>query len=291
MQIAYHLGVHGTDEDRLVRTLVKNRGTLAARGIAVPSPRAYRQLLPKVAKTLRGGPAGPDTQQVILDALGEDGALDRLVFSHDNLLSFPLNAIGADGLYPTAPARIAAYANLFPEAGAEFFLALKNPATLVPALLDRAAEASYDMIMSGSPPASLRWAPVIRRIVAQVPGIALTLWCAEDLPLLWPEVIRAIAGVGPEEALEGDHDLIATLMTDEGLAALKASVETQGPRSAAERRRETAGFLERHALPEALEVEIALPGWTGALVAAMTEAYDEDCAEIAALPGVTFLVP
>lgn len=291
MQIAYHLGVHGTDEDRLVRTLVKNRGTLAARGIAVPSPRAYRQLLPKVAKTLRGGPAGPDTQQVILDALGEDGALDRLVFSHDNLLSFPLNAIGADGLYPTAPARIAAYANLFPEAEAEFFLALKNPATLVPALLDRAAEANYDMIMSGAAPASLRWAPVIRRVLAQVPGIALTLWCAEDLPLLWPEVIRAIAGVGPEEALEGDHDLIATLMTDEGLAALKASVETQGPRSAAERRRETAGFLERHALPEALEVEIALPGWTGALVAAMTEAYDEDCAEIAALPGVTFLVP
>jgi len=291
MQIAYHLGVHGTDEDRLVRALVKNRGTLAARGIAVPSPRAYRQLLPKVAKTLRGGPAGPDTQQVILDALGEDGALDRLVFSHDNLLSFPLNAIGADGLYPTAPARIAAYANLFPEAEAEFFLALKNPATLVPALLDRAAEANYDMIMSGAAPASLRWAPVIRRVLAQVPGIALTLWCAEDLPLLWPEVIRAIAGVGPEEALEGDHDLIATLMTDEGLAALKASVETQGPRSAAERRRETAGFLERHALPEALEVEIALPGWTGALVAAMTEAYDEDCAEIAALPGVTFLVP
>lgn len=291
MQIAYHLGVHGTDEDRLVRALVKNRGTLAARGIAVPSPRAYRQLLPKVAKTLRGGPAGPDTQQVILDALGEDGALDRLVFSHDNLLSFPLNAIGADGLYPTAPARIAAYANLFPQAEAEFFLALKNPATLVPALLDRAAEANYDMIMSGAAPASLRWAPVIRRVLAQVPGIALTLWCAEDLPLLWPEVIRAIAGVGPEEALEGDHDLIATLMTDEGLAALKASVETQGPRSAAERRRETAGFLERHALPEALEVEIALPGWTGALVAAMTEAYDEDCAEIAALPGVTFLVP
>ena len=132
---------------------------------------------------------------------------------------------------------------------------------------------------------------MIRRVLAQVPGIALTLGGAEDLPLLWPEVIRAIAGVGPEEALEGDHDLIATLMTDEGLAALKASVETQGPRSAAERRRETAGFLERPALPEALEVEIALPGWTGALVAAMTEAYDEDCAEIAALPGVTFLVP
>ena len=291
MQIAYHLGVHGTDEDRLIRALLKNRGTLAAKGIAVPSPRLYRQLLPKVAKTLRGAAAGPDTQQVILDALGEDGPFKRLVFSNDGLLSFPVNAIGSDGLYPTAPARIRAYANLFPAATSEFFLALKNPATLVPALLDRATEASYDMIMSGSPPASLRWAPVIRRVVAQVPGISLTLWCAEDLPLLWPEVVRAIAGVGAEEALEGDCDLVATLMTGEGLAALKAFYEAHAPRRAAQRRRATATFLEKYARPEELEVEIALPGWTEALVTAMTEAYDEDCAEIAGLPGVTFLAP
>jgi hypothetical protein len=291
MQIAYHLGAHGTDEDRLVRALLKNRGTLAAQGIAVPSPRAYRQLLPRVAKTLRGAPAGPDTRQVILDALGEDGPFERLVFSHDSLLSFPVNAIGPDGLYPTAPARIVAYANLFPGAGAEFFLALKNPATLVPALLDRAAEASYDMIMSGSSPASLRWAPVIRRVLAQVPGIALTIWCAEDLPLLWPEVLRAIAGVSEGEALEGEYDLIGTLITEEGLAALKAFFETHPPRGVAQRRQATATFLEKYARPDELEVEITLPGWTEALVAAMAAAYDEDCAEIAAMPGVNFLAP
>jgi len=291
MQIAYHLGVHGTDEDRLVRALLKNRGTLAAAGIAVPSPRLYRQLLPKVAKTLRGAPAGPEVREVILDAVGEDGPLDRLVFSHESLLCFPVNAIGPDGLYPTSAARIAAYANLFPGAQAEFFLALKNPATLVPALLDRTAEASYEMLMSGSSPAGLRWAPVIRRILRQVPDIALTVWCAEDLPLLWPEVLRAIAGVPPEEMLEGDYDLLAALMTDEGLARLKEFFDGHHPRRPAQRRRATAAFLQKYARPEELEVEITLPGWTADLVAAMTEAYDEDCAEIAALPGVTFLSP
>lgn len=291
MQIAYHLGVHGTDEDRLIRALLKNRGTLAAQGIVVPSPRNYRQLLPRVAKTLRGAPAGPEVRDVILDALGEVGPADRIVFSHENLLCFPVNAIGPDGLYPTAPARVAAYANLFPGAGAEFFVALKNPATLVPALLDRAAEASCEMLLRGGAPASLRWAPVIRRILAQTPGVALTLWCAEDLPLLWPDVLRAIAGVPPEEVLEGDFDLLATLMTDRGLAELKAFFDRHAPRRPTQRRRATATFLERHVRPEALEVEIALPGWSEDLVAAMTEAYDEDCAEIAALPGVTFLVP
>lgn len=291
MQIAYHLGVHGTDDDRLIRALLKNRGTLAAQGIAVPSPRAYRQLLPKVAKSLRGAPAGPEVRDVILDALGEDGPVERLVFSHDSLLCYPVNAIGPEGLYPTAPARIAAYANVFPGAEAEFFLALKNPATLIPALLDRASEASYEMLMSGSSPAGLRWAPVIRRILNQSPGVSLTLWCAEDLPLLWPEVLRAIAGLSSDDALDGDYDLLAALMTEEGLALLKAFFERHGPRRPAQRRRATAAFLQKHARPEELEVEVALPGWTDALVAAMTEAYDADCAEIAAMPGVTFLFP
>jgi hypothetical protein len=230
-------------------------------------------------------------REVILDAVGEDGPVERLVFSHESLLCFPVNAIGPEGLYPTSAARVAAYANLFPGAEAEVFIALKNPATLVPALLDRTAEASYEMLMSGSSPASLRWAPVIRRILAQTPGVALTLWCAEDLPLLWPEVLRAIAGVPPEEMLEGDYDLLAALMTDEGLARLKEFFDGHHPRRPAQRRRATAAFLQKYARPEELEVEIVLPGWTEALVAAMTEAYDEDCAEIAGLPGVTFLVP
>ena len=30
MQIVYHLGAHATDDDRLVRALLKNRGTLEA---------------------------------------------------------------------------------------------------------------------------------------------------------------------------------------------------------------------------------------------------------------------
>ena len=36
MRIVYHLGAHCTDEDRLVRCLLKNRAVLAEAGIAVP---------------------------------------------------------------------------------------------------------------------------------------------------------------------------------------------------------------------------------------------------------------
>ncbi len=54
MRIVYHLGAHCTDDERLVRCLLKNRGTLAEQGIVVPGPTRYRNLLRDTAATLKG---------------------------------------------------------------------------------------------------------------------------------------------------------------------------------------------------------------------------------------------
>ena len=44
--------------------------------------------------------------------------------------------------------------------------------------------------------------------------------------------------------------------------------------------------LARHALPEQMEIEVSLPGWTQDLVDRLSDLYDEDVAQIAALPGI-----
>ena len=54
MRIVYHLGAHCTDDDRLVRCLLKNRALLADQGITVPSPTRYRKLLRDTVMQLRG---------------------------------------------------------------------------------------------------------------------------------------------------------------------------------------------------------------------------------------------
>ncbi len=56
MRIVYHLGTHCTDEERLLRCLLKNRGVLATEGIVVPGPARYRTLLRDTAMTLKGQP-------------------------------------------------------------------------------------------------------------------------------------------------------------------------------------------------------------------------------------------
>ncbi len=291
MQIVYHLGAHCTDEDRLVRALLKNRGTLAAAGIAVPLPKKYRKLLPRVAKSLAGAPAGPDTQSVILDAVMDMEEAERLIFSHDGMLCFPVNVVSERGFYATAPKRTAAFANLFPEDHSEFYLSLRNPATLIPEVIRRTNEGSYDALMGDIHPMTLRWSNVISRMLDQLPDIDLTVWCNEDTPLIWPEVLREIAGLGPEAELEGDFDLLATIMTDDGLAKLKVYLDTHPPETVEARRKITSEFLTAHARPEELEVEIDLPGWTPALVADITAAYEADCEIIAGMPDVHFIKP
>ena len=57
------------------------------------------------------------------------------------------------------------------------------------------------------------------------------------------------------------------------------------------RRRAVAAFLEAHALRDQIETEIDLPGWTLDLVDVLSEFYDQDIAEVAALPGVTHIAP
>lgn len=292
MDIALHLGVHGTDDERIFRALMKNRARLAAAGTALPVTRSYRQMLPKLARSLRGGPAGADAQEMVRDALGVNDSTRRLILSHENLACFPVQAVGPKGLYPQLHLRLAALANIFPTDRCTFFVALRNPATLVPDLLDRGNATSYDELMAGTDPRNLRWGPVLRALLSAVPDADLVLWCNEDTPLIWPDLLRRIAGDSGPEPLEGEDDMLALLLTEAGFARYRGFVTgRETPLTPAQRHRIAAAFLRKFARPEEMELTVDLPGWSAELIAEMTEAYDADVAEIAALPGVTFLLP
>ena len=76
MRIVYHLGAHYTDEERLLKCLLKNRQTLSQRGVIVPSPKRYRNLLRDTAIELKGKAASRDTQALILDQIMEEDIAD-----------------------------------------------------------------------------------------------------------------------------------------------------------------------------------------------------------------------
>ncbi|MCF1709528.1 hypothetical protein L0V05_11945 [Tabrizicola sp. J26] len=288
MRIAYHLGAHCTDEEKLLRCLLKNRGPLAEQGILVPGPSRYRVALRDALVQLKGQPADEAMQAMLLEQIMEADEAERLVLSWDSFMAFPQWAVRRS-LYPNGPERLRALTRIFPQIEAEFFLAIRNPAGFLPAMVARQKDRSYEDIIAGTDPLALRWSELITRIRNVNPEVPLTVWCDEDSPLIWPEVLQAISGHAPGTELEGADDLLGTIMTPRGFGRLKAYLEASPPPDAETRRRAVTGYLQRFALPEQIETEVDLPGWTDDYVAHLTEAYDRDVARIVDIPGVRLI--
>lgn len=289
MRIVYHLGAHCTDDERLLRCLLRNRSALADQGIEVPGPTRYRSLLLDMARKLRGSPATRDTQAMVLDQIVEGDEPERIVLGWESFMGFSQSALG-EHLYPGGARRMAALRSIFPDLPHEFHLALRNPATFVPAITEK-------VVSRGKPPPEvpdpmqLRWSELVKSLRAMVPDAAITVWCDEDTPLLWTRVLQAVSGHDDDTVLEDTDELLEQLMGPAGLQRMNAYLASHPPADAAHRARILSAFLDKFAAPETVEAEIEVPGWTEALVADMTAAYDRDVARLMQMDGVRVLVP
>ncbi len=288
MRIVYHLGAHCTDEERLVRCLLKNRSRLAEQGIVVPSPTRYRKLLRSTAVALKGQAASIETQALVLEEIMDEDVADRLVLSWDSFLSFPQWVL-RDGLYAMAGERIRAFTQIFPRIEAEFHLAIRNPATFLPALYEKQKGKSYEEFIEGMDVQALRWSSVVAQILRMNPGVPLVIWCDEDTPLIWPEVLQAVSGHDDATELEDTDELLSQIMSPDGFARMRNYIATHPPGSVQQRRRIVSAFLDKFAVTDRIEMEFSLPGWTDAMVAEMTARYAEDVALIRQMDGVSFI--
>lgn len=289
MEIVFHLGVHCTDDERLLRCLLKNRQLLADKGVAVPGPARYRNLVRDTVIRLKGASASAETQAMLLEHILDSDATDRLILSWDGFLSLPAWVLKDGQFYPAAAERVRALQNLFPDHECEFHLAIRNPAGFLPALHAQLPGKRVEAFLGGTDIHALYWSEMIDRIRAMNPDVPLTVWCDEDTPLIWPEVLKGVAGVGPETALDGENDLLTTLMEPEGLRRLEAYLASHPPASALLRRRVVSVFLSKFTQAGVNDDDAALPGWTQETLDQLTRRYDEDVTRIAMRNDLRFL--
>ncbi len=289
MQICFHIGAHCTDDDQLIKSLLKNSGQLAKMGIAVPGPGRYRGLVSDALVKLQGAPADDDTQDMLLDAFVDSTDTGRLILGHKNFLGAPHRALEHNQLYHLAQRNTAWIRNLFANHEVSFFLGLRNPATFMPALLKAMPAPERASLLAQVDPNSLRWSEMLNTIRAANPDTPITVWCNEDSPLLWPEIMRQITGVDDSVHLQGTLDVIAPIVTPEGLARMQEYLGQADLSGAVERRQAISDLLEEYAILDEIEEEIDLPGWTEPMIEALTDAYDEDLDEIERIEGVTLL--
>ena len=291
MKFVYHLGAHCTDEDRLLSCLFKNKGKLSARGVNLSGPGRYRPQLRELLRELRGEPATVEQQNQLMADMGVIEGAERIIFSHSAFLGGAGAAASFGRIYPKAGEVARGFARMFPEHEAEFFLAIRDPASFIPAIFNHIGQGDFGEYVSAIKPTELTWSDTIARIRTAAPNVPLTVWCNEDTPILWTDILNAIAGIEPTETLRGAYEFPASLLTTEGRSQLISHVKTSPPKTAYVRRRTLQVFLEKHGDERALDEAIDLPGWSQELIDALSAQYDADLQRIARFDGVRLLTP
>ncbi|MCR9127269.1 MAG: hypothetical protein NXH82_14235 [Rhodobacteraceae bacterium] len=291
MQIVFHAGAHFTDNDRVMKCLLRNKPDFATRGVAVPGPGRYRKLLRDVMSAMRKAEPRDDAREVLMDALLDDAQADRMILSSAHFLGVPAAGLRKNLLYPVAGQRMAHLRALFAEDTPEMFLAIRNPATLLPAVFKDATADEIARALDGADPAELMWSEMIGRIRLSVPDMPITVWCYEDTPLIWAQIIREIADLPAGEKIVGGFDLLQDIMSAEGMRRFRGYLKRYPVMTEAQKRRVILALLDKFALPDALEEELDLTGWTDDLVDDITDTYDADLEAIRAIPGVDLIEP
>lgn len=291
MEIALHIGVHCTDNDQLLECLLHNREALAEAGIVVPAPHRYRPAIRDTIGELKGDPANQDTQELLLDTIIDEDAPKRIILSHEGFLCVPRRTVGNEALYPVAGQKVARLRNLFGKHNVQIFMGLRNPATFLPAVYARTKAPDFDNFLAGADPMTLRWSSMIARMRTSAPDTPIIVWCNEDTPLIWPQILNRLVGSQDPIPLEGVNAFLGTIMGKGGLNRLEAYLKTHTPKTEEQRQRIVAAFLDKFAAADRLEDEIDLPGWSASYVDQMTALYDKDIELIERMPGVTYLTP
>ncbi|PJE36154.1 hypothetical protein CVM52_13505 [Pseudooceanicola lipolyticus] len=291
MQVVFHTGAHYTDDGRLLKCLLNNKDEFRKRNVAVPGPGKYRTLLKDAFAALDGTVPAADARNVLVDAILDDETADRLILTNEHFFGSPRFALGNGQLYPLAAERMRHLDQLFDSDRIELCMAVCNPATFLPKALDRASAEQQAQLLAATPPQSLLWSELFTRIRHALPEMPITIWCNEDTPVIWPEVIRALAGLEPGEKINGGFDLLREIMSREGMRRFRAYLRDHPNLTDTQKKRVMIAFLDKYALAEKLEEELDLPGWTGDLVEELTEIYDNDIARLTEIPGLRLITP
>ena len=291
MQIAFHIGANCTNGDRLLKSILRNADALAKERIAVPGPSRYRKLIRETIQTLDGAKPAENAGDVLLDTIIENDDANRIILSNDNFMAVPNGIFNNAVFYPQAGPKIRALQRIFPDADLSLYMAIRNPVTFLQEALERSDAKSLPEYLGIMQPREIRWSDVVKRIKEAAPDIPIGIWCDEDSPLLWDQLIRGITRASDQTPLVGGFDMLSHVISREGIKLLQQNLKTSPPQTHPARHDMIAEVWETHALPDRIEDEITLPELDPSLVEQMTESYDADVERISQMKGVEVLLP
>lgn len=291
MQVVIHAGAAFTDEGGIMRSLLSNGEVLRQNGTVSMGPRRYKTIIKPVLDAMSVNPAQSDLVYQIRNQLPADPKVDRAIFSSPDYIGELPTAIHEGQFYPHAGQRMAILNQVFEDHQVELFLGLLNPGSFIPKVLMSLPDAQRNKITRNTDLSCLSWLSVIEDIRDLAPNVAITLWCNEDTPLIWGDLLRALGGVGQDIAIQDEHALYTSLLTDIGKREFLALIRQHPEPVGQVLRHDLIEILETHAQPDKVEEELNLPGWSTGILDAFSELYEQDLARLRTMPDIRFLSP
>lgn len=291
MHVAIYAGAAFTDEGRMLGSLQANKDVLTQNGSVYFGPRKFRQSLKPAFRSMGSSEDAQQALEKLRAVLPVQPSIERAVFPSGQMFGGNENYLEDGQLYPLAGRRMAFLAEAFNDATLELFFALRNPGSFIPKLLMTLPEAEREDLIRSTDLSCLGWIGMVEDVRDLAPDVNITLWCNEDSPLVWGDVVRAIGGLPDDAAVNGEYDLLLSLLTPEGQQQANAMIADAGEGQQQGLRTFLAEVLEEHALPEKVEEELELPGWNSEIIDAFSELYRQELDRLGTMPGVRMLMP
>lgn len=288
MQIAFHIGANCTDADQLRKSVLRNAAALLQQGIVIPGSDKYRALLRETIDGLNGAQPAADTREILLDAIIAQDDATRVILTNDNFIAIPKRIFDRGVFYAQTEPKLCGLQRLFPEDELSLFFAIRNPVTFLQDAARLAEPTSLREYLGLLSPMDVRWSDVVKKIKRAAPRARLNVWCTEDAPLIWEDLIRLQTGIPPDDPVQGGFDMVRRVLTPAGLEQIKA---LEMPRDRIARHALIGDLIENFAAPDLVEEQITMEEFTPELIGAMSEAYEDDIDVIAAMDGVEMILP
>ena len=291
MQVAIHAGALFTDEGRLIKALQANAALLGQRNVSFWGPRRYRQIFAPALNASQDARRDADALTRFLALPSRGAEAERSIVSDPSFIGEKLSVIEDGQLYRQAGQRVAHLDRLMGGRPVELFLGLRNLGTFLPKVLMWLPEADRLSVLNSTDLSCLSWLSMIEDIRELAPDVKVTLWSSEDSPLIWGEILRAVTGMPDDLPVAGEFDFVSSLVSDIGKHQIQKLVEQDGAQRGEGFYDDLVRIFQQHALPDEIEEDVNLPGWSDDIVAAFTELYEQDLTRIQSMSDIRFLKP
>lgn len=280
MRIVIHIGPMGTGGTALKKQLTSNADLLRDAGVFVRvSDGDFRHLKEAITQNR--------SVEELLDALKTPDDAKTLVLCNETQVGTPDRPFGKRFWYGRARGRVLPIHEYFDGMDVWTSVALRNPATLIPAkyalTLSQRNYLSFSDFIGQTPLDQLSWAEFLERLQLLDAYKPIMTWRYEDYPYIWRDVVQALTGLENAQTLNGE---VPQAEAEFSIAQLShyanqvAELKDKGeaiPKDHWNTFETTADSITK--LPEH-------PSWTSQFEETLTEIYDEDLYSAARMEGV-----